>query len=564
MSSAERQTAPYAPPTSYTGKAATGTYKYVDDRLTSSNFLRRTVNKVFPDHWSFMLGEIALYTFIILLLTGTYLSFFYAASYEEVIYDGSYAPLRGVEMSVAYATTLNISFDVRGGLLIRQIHHWAALLFVASIVVHLMRVFFTGAFRKPREINWAIGVALLLLAILEGFAGYSLPDDLLSGTGLRIAYSIVLAIPIVGTYAAFILFGGAWPGDGIMERLYIAHVFIIPGIILTLITLHMMILWHQKHTQFRGPGRTEDNVVGSRILPVYAAKAGGFFFLVFGVLALMGGLTQINPVWMYGPYDPAQVSAGSQPDWYVGFLDGSTRLVPGWEVSALGFTLPINVLLPAVIFPGLIFGLMAVYPWLEAKVTGDRGYHNLLDRPRDAPARTGIGAASLFFYLVLLVSGGNDVIAQAFQVSVNSMTWVGRIACIIGPPIVYWVTYRICLGLQRSDRERFEHGIETGVIKRLPSGEFVEVTTPMPRIESVVLTPLEQDHPQQAQLASGDGAGLGGDDGSGRSGGSGGTAPGGGRLSSVGRKVSGFFVAKKGGRHTESESAESSEPAGQQ
>ena len=188
-------------------KGADGTAAWVDDRLGASGYLRRSLNKVFPDHWSFMLGEIALYSFVILLLTGTYLSFFYTPSLTEVVYNGSYVPLKGVTMSQAYASTLDISFDVRGGLIMRQIHHWAALLFMASIVVHLMRVFFTGAFRKPREINWVIGVGLLVMGIGEGFAGYSLPDDLLSGTGLRIAYSIALSIPVVGTWAAFMVFG---------------------------------------------------------------------------------------------------------------------------------------------------------------------------------------------------------------------------------------------------------------------------------------------------------------------------------------------------------------------
>jgi ubiquinol-cytochrome c reductase cytochrome b subunit len=478
-----------------TTKAADGTARWVDDRLASSNFVRRSLNKVFPDHWSFMLGEIALYSFIILLLSGTYLAFFYTPSLNEVVYDGSYLPLVGQEVSQAYASTLRIAFDVRGGLIMRQIHHWAALLFMASIVVHLMRVFFTGGYRKPRELNWILGVGLLVTGILEGFAGYSLPDDLLSGTGLRIAYSIMLSLPVVGTWVAFLIFGGDYPGDAILERLYIAHVFLIPGIILGLITFHMMLIWYQKHTQFAGPGRTEDNVVGSRLFPGYAAKGGGFFFLVFAVLAALGGLAQINPVWLYGPYDPSQVSAGSQPDWYVGFLDGSTRLMPNWEISALGYTVPLNVLLPAVVMPGILFTLMALYPFLEQRFTGDRDYHNLLDRPRDKPIRTSIGAASISFYLILMISGGNDVIAAIFQVSVNATTYVGRVALIVVPPIVFWATRRICLALQRSDDELVHHGIESGTIRRLPSGEFIEETVPAPAVYSIALTGVESDRP---------------------------------------------------------------------
>ncbi len=482
-------------------KGAEGLGRGIDDRLGSSNFVRRSLNKVFPDHWSFMLGEIALYSFIILLLTGTYLALFYTPSLAEVVYDGSYIPLKGVTMSEAYASTLHISFDVRGGLIMRQIHHWAALLFVASITVHLMRVFFTGAFRKPRELNWLIGVILLIMAILEGFAGYSLPDDLLSGTGARIANGIVLSIPVVGTWAAFLVFGGEYPGTELLDRLYIAHVFIVPLAILGLITFHMMMIWYQKHTQFAGPGRTEDNVVGSRLYPAYAAKAGGFFFLVFAVLAALGGLAQINPVWLYGPYDASQVSAGSQPDWYIGFLDGSTRLMPNWEFYLGGYTLSLNVLLPTVVMPGLIFTAMALYPWIESHfMTKDKRVHNLLNRPRDVPVRTAIGAASLTFYIVLMIGGGNDVIASIFHISINSISWVLRILLIIGPPIVYVVTKRICLSLQKSDQELVHHGIESGTIRRLPSGEFVEETVPAPIPYVHALTRVESD---QAALHGG-------------------------------------------------------------
>ncbi len=469
---------------------------WVDDRLGSSNFVRRSLNKVFPDHWSFMLGEIALYTFVILLLSGTYLSFFYTPSLTEVVYDGSYIPLKGVTMSQAYASTLDISFDVRGGLIMRQIHHWSALLFMASIVVHLMRVYFTGAFRKPREINWIIGVTLLVLGIVEGFAGYSLPDDLLSGTGLRIAYGIALSIPVVGTWVAFLVFGGEYPGVAILDRLYSAHILLLPGIILGLITFHMMMIWYQKHTQFAGPGRTETNVVGSRLFPSYAAKAGGFFFLVFAVIAALAGLAQINPVWLYGPYDASQVSAGSQPDWYVGFLDGSTRLMPNWEIAGFGYTVSLNVMIPTVVLPGILFTLLALYPFLEARFTGDREYHNLLDRPRDVPVRTAIGTMSIAFYVVLMIAGGNDVIASVFHLSINTISRVLQVALFVVPPIVYFATKRICLALQRSDDELVHHGIESGTIRRLPNGEFVEETVPLPAVYRIALTGVESDRPQ--------------------------------------------------------------------
>jgi len=456
------------------GKAAA----FVDERLTIAGPIRKQLNKVFPDHWSFMMGEIALYSFVVLLLTGTYLTFFFDASMGDTVYHGRYIPLDGVTMSRAYASTLNISFDVRGGLVVRQIHHWAALMFLAAMVIHMLRVFFTGAYRKPREFNWIIGLLLIVMGVVEGFAGYSLPDDLLSGTGLRIADAIMLSIPVVGTWVSFLVFGGPFPGDQIIGRLYIAHVLLIPALLAGLVGAHLALLVRQKHTQFPGHGRDEHTVRGERIFPVYAAKAGGFFFIVFGACAALGGLVQINPIWLFGPYNPAQVSAGSQPDWYMAMLDGSTRLMPSWEIRAWGHDVP-PLFWPTVVMPGILIGLAAMYPFLEAKMTKDRASHNILQRPRDAPVRTSLGAMALTFVMVLFISGGNDLVAKAFDISLNAMTWGGRIALLVGPPIAYVFTYRICLGLQRHDREVLEHGIETGIIKRLPTGEFIEVHQPL-------------------------------------------------------------------------------------
>jgi ubiquinol-cytochrome c reductase cytochrome b subunit len=476
---ARTATAPGAP-TTRLGKAAVE----FDDRLIVAGPLRRTLNKVFPDHWSFLLGEIALYCFIILLLSGTYLTFFFDASMREVVYEGSYAPLRGVGVSAAYDSTLNLSFDVRGGLFMRQLHHWAALLFVAAIVVHLLRIFFTGAFRRPRESNWLIGVVMLVLALLMGVTGYSLPDDLLSGTGLRIISAIMLSIPVIGTWVHFAVFNGDYVGEQIIGRFYIAHVLLFPAILLALIAVHLLVLVKQKHTQFPGPGRTEHNVVGNRLFPAFAGKATGLLFVVFGVCAALGGLVQINPVWLWGPYNPAQVSAASQPDWYIGFLDGSTRIFPPWDLNLPGdYTVP-ALFWPTVVVAGLMFTVLALYPMIERKLTGDTTSHHLLQRPRDVPVRTSLGAMGLTFYLWLMVAGGNDVIADKFDISLNAMTWIGRIGVIILPPIAYAVTYRICLGLQMHDREVLEHGIETGVIRRLPSGEFIEVHQPLGPVDA--------------------------------------------------------------------------------
>jgi ubiquinol-cytochrome c reductase cytochrome b subunit len=465
---------------------------YVDERTGAAKWMKKNLTKVFPDHWSFLLGEIALYSFVILLLSGTYLTFWFDPSQREVIYDGSYAPLQGIEMSAAYASALDISFEVRGGLLMRQIHHWSALIFMAAIVVHLMRVYFTGAFRKPREFNWIIGVGLLTLGIVEGFLGYSLPDDLLSGTGIRIAEAIIQALPVVGSYISFFAFGGAFPGEAFIPRIYTVHVLLLPGAFLALITVHLMLVWYQKHTQYPGPGRTEKNVVGYPLLPVYMAKAGGFFFIVFGVTAFLGAVASINPIWLYGPYTPAQVSAGSQPDWYMGWLDGLVRMSPPLESYIFGYTISWNILIPGLIVPGILFTGMALYPFIESWITGDKREHHLLDRPRNAPNRTALGVMSLTFMLVALINGGNDIIAVTFDLSINQIMWFSRIAIFVLPPIAFVITKRLCLSLQRADRELVLHGRETGRLVMMPHGEFVEVHEPISAEKAWILTQHEQ------------------------------------------------------------------------
>jgi ubiquinol-cytochrome c reductase cytochrome b subunit len=454
----------------------------LDDRLHAATPLRKMMNKVFPDHWSFLLGEIALWSFVILLLTGTFISLFFDPSMEEVTYNGSYTPLHGVSMSRAFESSLHLSFDVRGGLIMRQMHHWAALLFMAAIVMHMFRTFFTGAFRKPRELNWIIGVTLFWLGFVEGFAGYSLPDDALSGTGLRIAHAIMLSIPVAGSWVANSLFGGEFPGTEILPRLYIVHVLLVPAILLALIGAHMGLLILQKHTQWPGPGRTNENVVGERMFPRYLAKMGGFFMIVFAVVALMGGLFQINPIWLFGPYRGAVVSSASQPDWYVMFLDGAARLMPAWEIrfsiASHQYQVP-PIFWAAVVLPGILTMLPMFYPFLEARFTKDKEVHHLLQRPRDVPNRTALGAMAIGFYVVLMLSGGNDVIADKFHISLNATTWAGRIGLLVVPPLAYYVAFRIALGLQQHDREVLAHGVETGIIRRLPDGRFIEVHQPL-------------------------------------------------------------------------------------
>lgn len=431
------------------------------------------LRKAFPEHWSFMLGEIALYSLLVLILTGVWLTFFFQPEMTEVVYDGSYPPLRGVLVSAAFDSTLNISFDVRGGLLIRQMHHWAALVFIAAIGLHMLRIFLTGAFRRPREVNWVVGLTLFVLALAEGFAGYSLPDDLLSGTGLRIAQGIMTSLPVVGTYVAFFAFGGPYPGHDIITRLYPLHILLLPGAILALVTVHLMLVFHLRHTQWRGPGHTNRNVVGKPLFPQFTALSTGLSLTVGGVLTLMSGVAQINPVWTSGPYRPDVDSTGSQPDWYVGFLEGALRLVPPWETNFAGHTLMWNVLLPAVVLPALLFGVLYAYPFAEQRLTGEwyREQH-LCDRPRERPVRTGLGVAGTVFYVVLLVAGANDVIAQSFRVSVNALTWILRVSLVLAPVIAFLVTRWLCRALTEAERERLAEGVPTGDIRQNVAGGY--------------------------------------------------------------------------------------------
>jgi ubiquinol-cytochrome c reductase cytochrome b subunit len=444
---------------------------WLDDRLGIARSSRKLINKIFPDHWSFMIGEIALYSFIILVLTGIFLTLYYVPSMATVVYHGPYKSLDGQRVTEAYASTVNISFSVRFGILMRQMHHWAADVFIAAICVHMVRIFFTGAFRRPREINWMIGVTLLILAIFNGFLGYSLPDDLVSGTGIRIAFSILESIPFVGAPLAYFLFGGNYPGTEIIPRFFIIHVLILPGIIIGLLAAHLGIMVRQKHTQYPGHGATEHNVVGSVMWPTYAFKTLGYFLLTAAVLAGMGGLFQINPIWQFGPYLPWHVSYAVQPDWYMGWLDGALRIMPAWETVFPGGHMIPNVFYPGVLFPGITFGLFYSWPFIEDKFTKEsRVEHHILDRPRDRPLRTAIGAGVLSFYCVLFGASSTDVFANYFGLSLNKVLWGFRISVVVVPIIVGFVAHRICIELQTWEGAGERH--RSGVVVRSADGSY--------------------------------------------------------------------------------------------
>lgn len=446
---------------------------WIDERTGVAGIARGALRKVFPDHWSFLIGEVALFCFIILVATGTFLTFFFRPDTTPTTYNGPYAPLVGQPVSAAFNSVMQLSFEVRAGLVMRQIHHWAALIFVGSIVLHFSRIFFTGAFRRPREINWLIGFSLLILAMGEGFTGYSLPDDLLSGTGLRIAYSVLMSIPFVGPYAAFLVFGGEFPTSGLISRLFVFHVMLLPGLVIGAISVHLLLVWIQKHTQYPGPGRTEHNVVGEHLWPGQAFRSVGLLFLTGSVITLLAGLVQINPVWSYGPFIPYAVSSPAQPDWYIGWLEGALRIGPNWEVTILGITIP-SPFLPGIVVPGILFTLLILWPFLEARFTGDHREHNLLDYPWMAPKRTATGLALLTIFLVLTLAGGNDVLSALLSIRVEAMTAAFRILVFVLPVVVWIASYSLLRDKGRRGPKPISPraGVE---LRRTADGGFEEV-----------------------------------------------------------------------------------------
>lgn len=435
-------------------------------------------------HWSFMFAEIAIWSFVVLAVTGAVLMVFYNPSMSQVTYDGSYGPLRGLFVSNAFDSTMHLSLEVRGGLLIRQVHHWAALVFVAAVVVQLLRMFLTGAFRRPRTGQWLIWVTLLALGMAAGETGNALPDDMLSGGSLWLIMSVVQSIPVVGTWALSLLFGPGFPGDRVIPVMYGGHLLIAVVMVALLIARNLLVRRHG-HSRF----------IAS--LPTRRSARPMMALATIGMLIILGFGFQIAPIWLYGPAKPTQISAGSVPDWYMGFLDGALRIMPGWELTVGDYTLSLAVLIPTLVIPGAFFTALAAYPMAERFLLSRRGRrdalgrpkatsrmaretfaHDLLDRPRETPVKTAIAAVGVTFYGLLWAAAANDQIAQQFQMNVNAVTIFFRFAVVIGPVIAFVLTRWICLALQQTDHHVAEHGVETGIITRSPDGGFHEQLAP--------------------------------------------------------------------------------------
>jgi len=452
--------------------------RWVDSRVHAAKFVKSALNHVFPDHWSFMLGEIALYSFMILVVTGIFLMLFFHASSQTVIYHGSYHALDGAVVSVAYRSVLHISLDVPAGLLIRQMHHWAALIFLWAILAHLARIFLTAAYRKPREMNWLIGLTLLVLALVNGFFGYSIADDLLSGTGLRIGYSILLSVPVIGPWLTFLFMGGVLPNPDAIPRMYALHIFLVPALIAGLLAFHLGMIWRQLHTNYPGPKRTNRTIVGSRLWPSYTAKSVGLLLLVLAVVTALGAFAQIDPVWIYGPYQPADIMAGAQPDWYLGWVEGAMRLFPGVNLH-LGHWLVPELFFPAVLMPSLVFGGLYLWPFVEKLFSRDEGDQNVLRLPYEQPIKTALGVAFFVFMLVLLVAGGDDIIAVAADSSLVEMRTMLRVLVFVAPIIAAVLTYLVCARMRLKAASSVGDVQEISVMEERPNDSVIPSEAPL-------------------------------------------------------------------------------------
>ena len=427
--------------------------RFIDERTGAAPLLVKALRYLFPDHWSFLLGEVALYAFVVLVATGIYLALFFEPSLADTVYTGPYAPLQGVPMSEAYRSAVDLSLSVDAGLLMRQTHHWAADVFVAAVVLHLLRIFFTGAYRRPRELTYLIGLAMLFTALLEGYLGYSLVDDLLSGMGLAIGYSVALSLPLIGGNLGLLIWGAPFPGDPQFEsRMYITHVLLLPALIGVLLAAHLTLVAARHHTQFpREPEQANRRLIGVPTFPGQTPRSLGLMAAVAALLFGLGGLVQINPIWLWGPYETGLGTNGAQPDWYLGWLIGGLRLMPGFDVTIGDYTLIPNPFWGGVLFPLVVLVVLVAFPWIERRLTGDRGVHNVLDRPRDAPGRTAFGLGFLTWVGMIFVAGSADRATVFFGLDYEAQIKVYRVAVWVLPALVFLVARRICRELQRAE-----------------------------------------------------------------------------------------------------------------
>lgn len=406
----------------------------LDERLRLRKPGRKVLNKVFPDHWSFLLGEVALFSFVVLVLTGIFLTMFYRPTADPVTYQGAMSLYEGRELPGAFESIVRLSYDVPGGLFFRRLHRGASHLFIAATVLHMLRILFTGAFRRPREINYHVGIGLLMLTFAAGFTGYSLPYDALAGTGIRIAYSSLLAVPYVGDQLAFWIFGGNFPAGNLVPRFYVFHVLMIPALLIGLISVHLVIMTRQRHTQFPRPGIDGHRfVVGKPLWPSQFSASTTLMLWISGLLAAAAVLIPWSDVLLIGPYVAGEVGNQAQPDWFLFWLEGALRVFPALEFRMLGMTVS-GVFVAGVLLPGGIFTVLVAYPFVERRVYDLEGDWHVLQNPLNIPLRAAVSIGTFSFVLLLSAAATNDIMSRMTGLSIESITWFFRVACVVVPP----------------------------------------------------------------------------------------------------------------------------------
>ena len=434
------------------GSRADRLYDWFDTRLDLADG-QTFLGKAFPAEDSFLLGEVAIFCFLFLVLSGVFLGFFYEPSTSDVEYDGSVAEFQGEEMPEAFVSVLHITYTVPFGMFIRRLHHWAAHLFVASIGLHMLRVFFTGAYRNPRELNWVVGTGLAVLAMGAAYTGYALPFDEFAATATSIGYNLTVSVPLVGDFFGEIIFGGEFPTSATIPRLYFLHVLIIPAAIAVGIAVHMVILIRQKHTEapreddVSGGGRAVDRdddsvIVGLPAVPNQAAVSAVVFFLTAATLSALAGLLPVHNVAEYGPNDPASTPALIMPDWFLMWVYGFLKLLPEWMAFSVG---PVHVsteFLGGVFLPSLVFLAIVAWPFLDRTDP----VHFTAD-PLARPRQTAVGVAAVAFVMIASIAGMNNILAAQVLGTTTGVVNPVLTAALLGvPPLFGALTYLLLRG----------------------------------------------------------------------------------------------------------------------
>ncbi|WP_458189642.1 cytochrome b [Haladaptatus sp. NG-WS-4] len=446
-------------------------YDWFDDRLDLEAG-SRLLGKAFPAEDSFLLGEVALFSFFVLVITGVFLGFFFEPSTTEVTYDGSVAQYQGQDLPAAFVSVLHITYDIPYGMFLRRMHHWAAHFFVAAIGLHLLRVYFTGAYRNPRELNWVVGGGLALLAIFAAYTGYSLPFDEFASTATGIGYSIATSVPVFGGILSKIVFGGQYPSSATLPRFYFLHVFLIPVAIIMLITVHMGILVRQKHTE----GPRSDDVAGERTIqrgddtyvvglpafPNQAAVSVVVFFLTLAFVSLLAGFLPVHNVAEYGPNDPASTPGLIMPDWFLMWVFGFLKLMPSWMSFTIPFT-DIHVsteFLSGAVLPGIVFGLLFLWPFIDYREEPTHFTVNPLRRPW----QTAVGVTAVTFIMIASIAGMNNILADVINVSTGVINAVLLVGMLVYPLVAGIITYFVLRGNGSSETPgRREPAVDGGL-----------------------------------------------------------------------------------------------------